>query len=100
MKKLSLIVICIFVHLALSVVSVSQLIACGGGGCSDGKLVLNKVLGFPIFSLLALKDQVLGGVKSSGGMLLVLMPVNSIMMGLVIYFIIAWFYGMKRSDGK
>lgn len=84
------------IHLLLSVVSVSQLISCGVGGCGYGKIILNKMLEFPLFLAIELFDRLLGGGEWSGENLLVLMLVNSLMFVVVAYFLL-FFLRLQRG---
>lgn len=84
------------IHLLLSVVSVSQLIGCGVGGCGYSKIILNKMLEFPLFLAIELFDWLLGGGKWSGENLLVLMLVNSLVFVVVAYFLL-FFLRLQRG---
>lgn len=90
-------------HLALTLVSVSHMIGCGDAaqGCvTTVDRVWNQVVGFPIFSVMELFHWLSPGSHSSGLLLTILIPVNSLAFMTIVYLLLTKFVGPKAVRKK
>jgi len=75
-------------HLALTLLSVANMIACGvSGGCSLGDRVLDKIVGFPVFRITSLIGDLKPGVHYRGSLLNFLIPINSLVVAGFIFLV-------------
>jgi hypothetical protein len=89
--KVSLFVAAVVGHLALTLLNVFRSIDCGiiSGCITTWDRLWSQILGFPIFSALELFDRATPGNHSSGTMLMILIPLNSIIVVTIIFFFVS-----------
>jgi len=86
----------------MTLTSVSHIIDCGTQeGCVTPVFrIWNQALGFPLFSIMQLFDTLNPGRHSSGVVLTILFPLNSLIFVVIAYLLLAKFFGSKGTDRK
>lgn len=98
-KRILLFVGIFLAHVLLTVMILSNMIGCGEGDCPNSlNYIWSRVLGFPLFSIVEIVGKFSVGNHYSGVFLSAIMPVNSLVVAAIIYYLLFWF--KKRIDGR